>query len=142
MGKNLHRWRGAVVEQESEKFGAGVVPDRVHHPLALGDQTHVEVGDQQALALRQGWNDVAALWRDNGGEAAAGQCLVQFRVRRDRGLLFVGQPACGVDDEAAAFQSVVTDRYLDLFRENRANQGAGELRDMDFLVLGHQGVAG
>ena len=116
--------------------------DGIHHPLALGDQAHVEVGDQQALALRQGRNDVAALRRNDRGEAAAGQRLVQFRIGGDGGLLFVGQPAGGVDDEAAAFQGVVADRHLDLFGEDRADEGTGELGDVDFLVLRHQGVAG
>ena len=142
MGNSLHRRGGAVVEQKLQKFGAGVVADRIHHPLALGDQAHVEIGDEQALALRQGRNDVAALGRNDRGEAAAGQRLVQFRVGGDGGLLLVGQPAGGVDDEAAAFQRVVADRDLDLFGENRADEGAGELGDVDFLVLRHQGVAG
>ena len=67
---------------------------------------------------------------------------MQFRIGGDRGFLFVGQPSGGVDDETAAFQGVVADGDLDLFGEYRADQGAGKLRDVDFLVLRHQGVAG
>ena len=58
------------------------------------------------------------------------------------GLLLVGQPAGGVDDKATAFQRMVADRYFDLFRKDRADEGARELGDVDFLMLRHQGVAG
>src|SRR5258708_1650875 len=44
--------------------------------------------------------------------------------------------------ETAAYQGVVEDGDLELLGENRADQGAGELRDVDFFVLGHEGVAG
>src|ERR1700759_4089541 len=36
MGGCLHGKGGAVGEERAQQFGAGGVPDRVHHPLALG----------------------------------------------------------------------------------------------------------
>ena len=94
----------------------------VHHPLSFRDQAHVEIGNQQPLALRQRRNDMTALGRNDRGETAACQRLVQLRIRGDGGLLFVGQPAGGVNDEAAAFQGMVADGYLDLFGEDRTDQ--------------------
>ena len=63
-------------------------------------------------------------------------------VGRDLGDLLLGEPAGGVDDEAAAFERVMADRHLDLVGEDRPDQRARKLRDMDFLVLRHQRVAG
>src|SRR5271154_1177769 len=47
-GFGQHWLRGTIVEHELEKLGTGIVADRVHHPLALDDQTHVEIGDEHA----------------------------------------------------------------------------------------------
>src|ERR1700733_12618862 len=43
--------RGSIVEIEVEEFGAGIVTDRIHHPLALDDEAHVEIGNKNAFAL-------------------------------------------------------------------------------------------
>ncbi len=86
--------------------------------------------------------EMLALGRDDRRHAAAAQGLLQTFIRRDRPDLLVGQPAGGIDDETAAFQRMVTDRHFDLVGEDRPDQRARKLRDMDFLVLGHQRVAG
>src|SRR5262249_38248714 len=44
--------------------------------------------------------------------------------------------------EATAFERVVTDRHLDLVGEDRTDHRAWKLRDMDLLVLRHEGIAG
>ena len=36
----------------------------------------------------------------------------------------------------------MADRHFHLFGENRPHHRAGKLRDVDFLVLRHEGVAG
>src|SRR5580658_1275895 len=40
-GSDLHGVRGVIVEDEMQEFGTGVMADRIHHPLALDDETHV-----------------------------------------------------------------------------------------------------
>ena len=52
-----------------------------------------------------------------------------------------GEPSGGVDDEAAALEGVMADRDLDLLGEDRADERARELRNVDLLVVGHEGVA-
>ncbi len=47
----LHWARRTVVEDELEKLGTGIVADRIHHPLALDDQSHIEIGRENSLAL-------------------------------------------------------------------------------------------
>ena len=66
-----HRRGRPGVEVELQQVRPGVMADRVHHPLALGDQAHVEVGDEQALAARQWRHGVAPFRRDDGGAIAA-----------------------------------------------------------------------
>ncbi len=82
-----------------------------------------------------------AFGRDDGGVAAAAQRLLQAGVGRDRRDLRVGQPAGGIDHEAAGLQRVVADRHLDLVAEYRTHQRAGKLRAVDLLMLRHQRVA-
>jgi hypothetical protein len=72
--------RRTVVEDQLEQLGAGVVADRIHHPLALHDEAHVEIGCEDALALGQRRNDMRALRRDDGGHAAAAQRLAKLVV--------------------------------------------------------------
>lgn len=92
-----------------QQLGSGIMADRIHHPLAFDDQAHVEIGDQDAFAFCQRRRDVFAFGRDDRGHAAAAQGLLQAGVRRDGGDLPVGQPAGGIDHEAAAFQRMVAD---------------------------------
>ncbi len=133
---------GTIVEHELQQLGPGVVADRVHHALALDDEVEIEIGDQHAFALGQRRHDMGAFGRDDRRHAAAVQRLAQLFVGRDfRDLLF-GEPAGGVDDEAAALERVVADRHLDLLGEDRPDQRSGKLRDVNFLVLRHQRVAG
>src|ERR1019366_6930738 len=40
---------GRAVDDEAQELGAGVVPDAVHHSLSLGDERHVEIGDDHAF---------------------------------------------------------------------------------------------
>ena len=84
--------RGTIVENKLEQFRTGVMTDRVHHPLALDDDAHVEVGDENSFAVRQGGNQMGPFRRDNGGHATASQRLAEFFFRRNPGDLFVGQP--------------------------------------------------
>jgi hypothetical protein len=51
--------------------------DRVHHALALDDQRHVEIGDQDAFAGGERRNDVLAFRRDDGGHAAAANSVAR-----------------------------------------------------------------
>ncbi len=125
-----------------QQFRAGIMADRIHHPLTLDDQAHVEVGDEDAFALGERRHDMLAFRRDDRGHAAAAQCLLQAGIRGDRGDLFTGQPAGGVDDEAAAFQCMMADGDFHLVGKDRSDHGAWKLGDMDILVLRHQGVAG
>jgi hypothetical protein len=133
--------RRPVVDGERQQLGPRVVADRIHHSLALGDQRHVEVGHHHAFAFGQRRRQVLALGRDDGRVAAAAQRLLQLRIGRDRADLLVGEPAGGVDDEAARFERVVADGHFHLLREDRPDQRAGKLRAVDLLVLRHQGVA-
>jgi hypothetical protein len=142
LGGGDHRRGRAAVHDKMQQFGSGIVADRIHHPLALDDQAHVEIGDQDAFAFGERRHDVFALGRDDRGHAAAAQGLLQPASGRDGGDLLVGQPACGVDDEAAAFQRMVADRHFHLVGKDRPDHGARKLGDVDVLVLRHQGVAG
>ena len=116
--------------------------DRVHHALALDDQRHVEVGDQDAFAGGERRNDVLALGRDDGGHAAAADSVARPFLGRNLGDLVFGEPTGGVDDEAAALERVMADRHLDLVGEDLADQRARELGDVNLFVLGHQRIAG
>lgn len=51
--KAVHRTRGSVVQHQRKQLGPGVVADRIHHPLAFGDQCEIEIGDKDALAAGQ-----------------------------------------------------------------------------------------
>src|ERR1700710_671582 len=59
-----------VAQHEAEQFGPRVMADAVHHPLALDDQRHVEIGDHQAFAFAARRRQMHALGRDDGGVAA------------------------------------------------------------------------
>ena len=115
--------------------------DRIHHPLALDDQRHVEIGDQDAFARGQRRHDVVAFRRDDRGHAATAQAAARAFLGRNLGDLLFGQPAGGVDDEASALQRVVADRDLDLVGKYLPDQRARKLGDVNFLVLRHQCVA-
>src|SRR5271163_3277502 len=41
---NLHGVRGTIIENKMKKLGPSIVANRIHHPLALDDEGHVEVG--------------------------------------------------------------------------------------------------
>lgn len=96
----MHERGRTVVVEEAQEFGPSVVADRVHHPLALGHEREVHVGDQDALAGSEGVGKVLAFGRDDGGAVAASAGATQPLVRADLGHLLVGQPAGGVDHEA------------------------------------------
>ena len=66
-----HRLGLPGVDDEVQQFGAGIVADRVHHPLALDDQAHVEIGNQDAFALGDRRGEMLALGGDDGRHAAA-----------------------------------------------------------------------
>ena len=125
-----------------QKLRPRIVADRVHHPLSLEDQAHIEVGNENSLAFGDRWCEMFTLRRDDGRHAAAAQRLLQVLLRCDRADLLVRQPAGGVDDETAAFQRMMADGDFHLIGEDRADHGAGKLRDMDLLVLRHQCIAG
>ena len=69
-----------VIENEVEKLGARVVADRVHHPLALGDEGEVKIGDEQPLALGQRRCEMPAFRRDDRRHAAAAQGVLQAGI--------------------------------------------------------------
>ena len=77
----MHRRSGSVVDQEREQFGARIVADGIHHPLALDDQRHVEIGDQDALTRRERLHHMAAIRGDDCGHAAAAQAGAQAFIR-------------------------------------------------------------
>ena len=56
----LHRARRTVVKDELEKFWAGIVADRIHHPLALHDEAHIEIGRENSLTLGERRHHVGA----------------------------------------------------------------------------------
>ena len=95
--------------QQGKQLGAGIMPDAVHHPLALDDERHVEVGDDHAFAFMQRRCEMTSLGGDNRRTRAATQRLVHRRIRGDGVQLRVGEPAGGVDDEAAGLQRVNID---------------------------------
>jgi len=98
------------------------VADTVHHALALDDQGHVEVGDQHALAVFQGWHQMAPFRADDRRATAAAQGFLHGWIGVNAVDLFVGQPAGGVHHEAAGFERVVAQRDLHLIRKDRADQ--------------------
>ena len=61
LGGEFDRRAGPVVEHQMHQFGPGIMADTVHHPLALEDEAHVEIGDQDALALGEWWRNMPAL---------------------------------------------------------------------------------
>jgi hypothetical protein len=67
----VHERGRTVVVEEAEKLRPGVVSDGIHHPLALGHQREVHVGDQDALTLPERVGEVTALGRDDRGAVAA-----------------------------------------------------------------------
>ena len=89
-GRPLHGGGRAVVVEQAEEFGPRVVADRVHHPLALGHQREVHVGDQDALARPERISEVLALGRHDGGAVAAPAGAAQALVRADLRDLLVG----------------------------------------------------
>jgi len=78
-----------------------------------------------------------ALWRNDGRHAAPAQAfapLVVWRYFRD---LILGQPARGIDHEAAGLKGMVPHRDFDLIGEYLANHRSRELPNVDFLMLRH-----
>ena len=102
----------------------------------------IEIGDENALALGQRRDEMAP----SGETIAVMQpprrpcCSASFGVIE--AICVLGQPAGGVDDEAAALERMVADRHFDLLGEDRSDHRARKLRGVDFLVLRHQRVAG
>ena len=70
---DLKRMRTALIEHEVEELGPSVMADGIHHPLALDDETHVEIGNQNALTIFQRRHQMRTFWRDDRGHAAAAQ---------------------------------------------------------------------
>ncbi len=139
----LHRCSRPVVEVEAEQFGPRVMADRIHHPLALGDEAHTS---RSAIRMPSPEVSGGTTWLPSGETIAVMQppvsALRSFSSGEMRAICSsVSQPV-EVDHEAARFQRVVADRHLDLLGEDRSHQRAGELRDVDLLVLRHQRVAG
>ena len=93
--------------------------DAIHHSLALDDQAHVEVSDENAFALGERGHDMSAFRRDDGRHAAAGERFVEALIVGHPRLLGVAEPAGGIHDEAAAFERMVADRDFNLVGENR-----------------------
>src|ERR1700722_3228979 len=106
LGRSMQRTGRTLIELDADEFGARVMANGIHHPLALDDEGKIEVGDENTLPLRQWWDEVATLGRDDRGHASPAQAALKGFVRRDRGDLRFGKPACGVDDAAAALESV------------------------------------
>ena len=86
----VHRLRRAIVENETEKLGAGVMADRIHHPLALDDEAEVEVGDEDTFALGQRRHQMGAFRRDDRGHAAAAQPAPKLFINADPGAILTG----------------------------------------------------
>src|SRR6202021_3710729 len=107
----MQRTSRALVELDADEFGARVMADGIHHPLALDDEGKIEVGYENALAFGQRRGEEATLRRDDRGHASAAQAPLQGFVRRDRGDLRFGEPTCGIDDEAAAFERMMPDLH-------------------------------
>lgn len=116
--------------------------DAVHHALALRDEGEVQIGHQYPLPFAQRGDEICAFRGDDRAVRAAGKGFLQGRVRRDGFDLRFAQPAGGVDHETAGFGGMVAHGGIDLVGKNGADHGAGEMAAMDFLVLGHEGVAG
>src|ERR1700712_5075150 len=129
------------VDQQTKQLGPRVVTDRVHHALALDDQTHVEVGHQEALAFAQRLAQMVAFGRDDRRHAAAAQRFLHAHVGADALDLIFGQPAGRVDDEAARLECVMPQGDLQLVGKDTTDHGARELRAVDLFVLRHQRVA-
>src|SRR6218665_1667753 len=62
----MHRGGRCVVDGKAQQLGPRVVTDRVHHPFALGDEGHVEIGDDHAFAFAQRLGQQVAFGRDDG----------------------------------------------------------------------------
>jgi hypothetical protein len=61
LGCEMQRTGRALIELDADEFGARVMADGIHHPLALDDEGKIEVGDENALAFGQRRGEVAAL---------------------------------------------------------------------------------
>ena len=88
---------GAAVEHQVQELGARIVADRVHHSLALEDQAHVEVGQENALALGKGRHDMPALGRDDCRHAAAGEAALQAEEVEAIGEIGAGHRVLDLD---------------------------------------------
>ena len=117
------------------------MPDTVHHALALGDQGQIQIRDHQPFAFGQRRGQMSTFRRDDRRETAARKRLGHGAVRVQRRLLFIRQPAGGVNDERRRLGRMMPDCRLDLVREHLADHRTRKLGDMDFLVLRHEGVA-
>lgn len=84
-----HRACRAIVDDEMQQFRSRIVANGIHHPLALEDQAHVEIGNQDAFALGDRGGQMFAFGRDDRRHATATQRLLQPFVRRDRPDLLV-----------------------------------------------------
>ena len=115
--------------------------DGIHHPLALDNQAHVEIGHEYSFALSQRRHYVRTFGRHDRCHAATPQRFSEFLVRRNSCDLLFREPAGRIHYEAAAFQRVMADRDFDLVGEDRPDHGAWKLRNVNFLVLRHQRIA-
>ena len=131
-----------LVNFEAQKIWSRVVPDRVQHPLPLGDERDVELGHCHAFTFLDRFAHMLAFGGDDGGAASSPQAFLELLVRRDLGNLLVVEPSGGVDDEAARFQSMVADGDFHLLGEDRSYHGPRELGAVDLFVLAHQRKAG
>jgi len=129
------------IVMQGKKLGAGIVSDGIHHPFALGHESHVEIAVKNTLAARQRWHDVPSFWRHNACHAPVAQGFLQGSVSCDALDLIISQPASRIHDKTTRFKGMVTHRDFDLFTKNRPDQRPGKLRNVDFLVLCHESIA-
>ena len=88
-GQRRHRRLRSVVEREREQFRPRVMADLVHHPLALDDQRHVEIGDEDAFAAGERRREMARLpaRRSPSCSRRSAPCAASRRARCGRSAL-------------------------------------------------------
>jgi len=57
----MQRTGRTLIELDADEFGACVMADGIHHPLALDDEGKIKVRDENTLALGQRRDEVATL---------------------------------------------------------------------------------
>jgi len=121
---------GRAIDQQAEQLGATMEATRVHQPFALVDHREIEIGNHHSLARAQRFTHQFALWRDDGGEASAGDRLDGAPgVLHDLALLIGVEPGGGADDEARGFQGVLADVDLGLLGEELAAERTGYIAE-------------